>query len=91
MAERDAGRAWPALELHEWLATRDTLQRWLQIVGKVRLTQTPWINHSWHATLYVTARGLTTSTIPHGNRAFQIELDLIDHRLAGQLHRRLRE
>jgi hypothetical protein len=55
---------------------------WLQIVGKVRLVQTPWINHSWHATLYVTSRGLTTSPIPHGGREFQIDLDLIDHRLS---------
>ena len=75
-------RAWPALELHEWIASRDTLHLWLQIVGKVRLVQTPWINHSWHATLYVTPRGLTTSPIPHGNREFQIDLDVIDHRLA---------
>jgi Family of unknown function (DUF5996) len=73
--------AWPALELHEWLSTRDTLHLWLQIVGKIRLTLTPPINHSWHSTLYITARGLTTSPIPHGEREFQIDLDLIDHRL----------
>jgi hypothetical protein len=73
---------WPALELHEWLASRDTLHMWLQIVGKVRLVQAPWVNHSWHATLYVTSRGLTTSPIPYGDRVFQIDLDLIDHRLA---------
>jgi len=73
---------WPALDLHEWVATRDTLHLWLQIIGKVRLALTPWINHSWHATLYVTSRGLTTSPIPHGDRIFQIDLDLIDHRLA---------
>jgi uncharacterized protein DUF5996 len=72
---------WPALELHEWIATRDTLHMWLQIVGKVRLKQTPWINHSWHSTFYVTSRGLTTSPIPYGDREFQIDLDFIDHRL----------
>lgn len=55
---------------------------WLQIIGKVRLIQTPWLNHSWNATLYVTSRGLTTAPIPHGNRTFQIDLDLINHRLA---------
>ena len=55
---------------------------WLQIIGKVRLKQTPPINHSWHSTLYVTSRGLTTSPIPHGERAFEIHLDLIDHRLS---------
>jgi len=54
---------------------------WTQIVGKIRLVRTPWINHSWHVTLYVTSRGLTTSPIPHGGRAFQIEFDFIDHRL----------
>jgi len=73
---------WPQLELREWIATRDTFHLWLQIVGKVRLVQTPWLNHSWHATLYPTSRGLTTSLIPHGNREFQIDLDLMDHRLA---------
>jgi hypothetical protein len=72
---------WPELELRDWIATRDTLHLWLQIVGKVRLVQTPWLNHSWHATLYPTSRGLTTSLIPHGNREFQIDLDLTNHRL----------
>jgi Family of unknown function (DUF5996) len=81
MAHVTAG-TWPALELHEWIATRDTLQLWLQVVGKVRLTLSPAINHSWQATLYVTSRGLTTSPIPHGHREFQIDLDLIDHQLA---------
>jgi hypothetical protein len=54
---------------------------WTQIVGKIRLVQTPWINHSWHVTLYVTARGLTTSPIPHGLHAFEIDFDFIDHEL----------
>jgi hypothetical protein len=73
--------AWPELEFHEWLGTRDTLLLWLQIVGKIRLTLTPPINHSWHCALYITSRGLTTSPIPHGDREFQIDLDLIDHQL----------
>jgi hypothetical protein len=73
--------SWPALELKEWIATRDTLHMWLQIVGKVRLALAPPINHSWHATTYVTARGLTTGTIPHGEREFQIDFDFVDHRL----------
>jgi len=72
---------WPALPLAEWAAMRDTLHLWTQIVGKVRLVQSPWINHSWHSTLYVTARGLTTSPIPHGERVFQIDFDFVDHRL----------
>ncbi len=70
--------AWPELELAKWVDTRDTLHLWTQIVGKVRLVQTPWINHSWHCTLYVTSRGLTTSLIPHGERLFQIDFDFID-------------
>lgn len=57
---------------------------WTQIVGKVRLTQCPWVNHSWHVTLYVTARGLTTSPIPYGTRTFQVDFDFIDHRLTVQ-------
>jgi len=77
--DRDA--RWPALPLQDWIETRDTLHMWLQIVGKVRMVQTPPVNHSWHTTLYVTTRGLTTSPIPHGERTFDISLDLIGHRL----------
>jgi hypothetical protein len=53
-------------------------------VGKIRLAQSPWVNHSWHVTLYVTARGLTTSPIPYGTRTFQIDFDFVDHRLVVQ-------
>jgi hypothetical protein len=72
---------WPALPLEAWSDTCATLHLWTQIVGKIRLTLSPWINHSWHVTLYVTARGLTTSPIPHGTRTFEIELDFIGHAL----------
>ena len=72
---------WPELRLADWIETRDALQLWLQIVGKVRLRLTTPINHSWHSTFYLTARGLTTSPIPYGNRSFHIDLDLMDHRL----------
>ena len=72
---------WPPLPLADWIDTRDTLQLWLQIIGKVRLRLTPPINHSWHSTLYLTARGLTTSPIPYGTRSFHIDLDFVDHRL----------
>jgi hypothetical protein len=72
---------WPSLPLEAWIETCATLHLWTQIVGKIRLTQSPWVNHSWHATLYVTARGLTTSPIPHGNRTFQIDFDFIAHQL----------
>ena len=73
--------AWPELDLAAWSETRDTLHLWTQIVGKVRLRLTPWINHSWNGTLFVTSRGLTTSLIPHGDRLFQMDFDFIDHRL----------
>jgi len=70
---------WPELSYAAWKDTRDTLHLWMQIVGKIRLMQTPWLNHSWHVVLYVTARGLTTSPIPYRERAFQIDFDFIDH------------
>jgi hypothetical protein len=72
---------WPELRLADWIDTRDTLQMWLQIVGKVRLRLTPPLNHSWHSTFYLTARGLTTSPIPFGTRLFHVDLDFVDHRL----------
>src|SRR4051794_33608861 len=72
---------WPALPFAEWKATCKTLHMWTHIVGKIRLTLSPWINHSWHVTLYVTSRGLTTSPIPYGARTFEINFDFIDHQL----------
>lgn len=79
-----SGGQWPALPLPAWRDTYATLHLWTQIVGKIRLANTPWINHSWHVTLYLTARGLTTSLIPHGARSFSIDFDLVDHRLVIQ-------
>lgn len=72
---------WPELPYEAWSDTAATLHMWTQIVGKIRLARTPWINHSWHVTLYVTSRGLTTSAIPYGERTFQIDFDFIDHKL----------
>jgi len=72
---------WPSLPLKEWQDTYTTLHMWTQIVGKVRLTQTPLVNHWWNSTLYVTPRGLTTSAIPYGNRILSIDFDFIDHTL----------
>jgi hypothetical protein len=72
---------WPELPTAEWRDTCATLHLWTQIIGKVRLARAPWLNHSWHVALYVTARGLTTSSIPDGTRTFQIDFDLIDHDL----------
>ncbi len=73
--------AWPSLPLEAWSETLATLHLWTQIVGKVRLVQTPWTNHSWHVTLYVTPRGLTTSPIPHGHGSFSIDFDFHSDRL----------
>src|SRR5476649_932443 len=70
---------WPELPTASWRETCETLQLWTQIAGKIRLERTPWLNHSWHIALYVTARGLTTSPIPDGTRSFQIDFDFIDH------------
>lgn len=72
---------WPQASLAGWLETCETIQLWSQIVGKIRLARAPMMNHYWQATLYVTARGLTTSPIPDGARAFQIDFDFITHRL----------
>ena len=76
--------AWPALPLEAWKDTYATVHMWTQIVGKIRLTGSPKVNHSWHVTLYVTTRGLTTSPIPHDRRTFQIDFDFISHRLVVQ-------
>lgn len=76
-----SAEAWPALPLEAWRDTSETLHLWLQIVGKVRLARTLWINHSWHVVLYVTPRGLTTSSIAHGERSFEIAFDFVRHRV----------
>ncbi len=72
---------WPDLPLDAWWETRDTLNRWMQVVGKIRMTLTPPVNHWWHVPLYVSARGMTTSLIPLGDRWFEMEFDFIDHQL----------
>src|SRR5579864_8958143 len=72
---------WPELPLAAWRETCATLQLFTQIVGKIRLARTPWLNHSWHVALYVTPYGLTTSPIPDGARSFQIDFDFIHHHL----------
>lgn len=70
---------WPKLEYTSWKDTLITLQLWTQVVGKVRMTLTPWLNHGWHVPLYVTAQGLGTSPIPAKNEIFEIEFDFISH------------
>lgn len=77
----DLPESWPSLPLESWKDTCATLHMWTQIVGKVRLALTPRVNHWWNVPLYVSSRGLSTSTIPYGDRAFEIEFDFIDHKL----------
>src|SRR5246127_5625066 len=79
--EPTTAAAWPELPYSAWSATCSTLHLWTQVVGKIRLVQTPWLNHSWHVALYVTSRGLTTSPIPHGDRTFEIQFDFIAQQL----------
>ncbi len=81
LSETDREQFWPALPFTDWQATAETLHMWTQIIGKIRLALTPWINHSWHVTLYLTPRGLTTSAIPHGFHTFEIRFDFISHEL----------
>src|ERR1700737_1284078 len=81
MSAADREKVWPSLPFAEWKDTCATLHMWMQIVGKIRLALTPWTNHSWHVTLYVTSRGLTTSPIPHGTQMFEIRFDFIEHHL----------
>jgi Family of unknown function (DUF5996) len=77
----DQPECWPALPLDSWKDTRTTLHMWTQMVGKVRLGLTPLVNHWWNVPLYVTARGLTTSRIPYGQRAFELRFDFLGHQL----------
>src|ERR1700675_1808497 len=82
----DRGRSGPAetwrvLPLERWEDTCTTLQLWSQIVGKTRLALAPMQNHWWQVPLYVTARGLGTSPIPHGERTFEVDFDFVEHRL----------
>lgn len=70
---------WPELNYQEWKDTCETLHRYLQVVGKLRIYKAPWLNHSWHATYYVTSRGLTTSAIPLDDRNLTVNFDFIDH------------
>jgi hypothetical protein len=75
------GSVWPALRVDEWTETRDTLHMWTQIVGKVRMSGAPLVNHWWNVTLYVSPRGLTTSAVPNGADVFDIEFDFFDELL----------
>jgi hypothetical protein len=80
-AVSDHPDCWPSLPLAAWKDTYATLHMWTQIVGKVRLALTPKVNHWWNVALHVSARGLTTSVIPHGQRVLEMEFDFIEHKL----------
>ena len=75
----DERNQWPDLAFENWKDTLATVHLWTQIVGKIRLRQMPWLNHSWHVTLYVSANGLTTGSIPYEGGVFQIDFDFIHH------------
>jgi Family of unknown function (DUF5996) len=72
---------WPPLPLASWSATAATLHMWTQIVGKIRLALSPHVNHWWQVPLYISARGLSTSVMPYGDRLFEMEFDFLDHNL----------
>src|ERR1700729_4316068 len=72
---------WPALPLHEWIETYGTLHRWTQIIGKIRMTLSPPLNHWWHVSLYVNSRGLTTGSVPYPRGVFEIQFDFQKHEL----------
>jgi len=72
---------WPALDFAAWSPTLTTLHLWTQIVGKVRLRQMPWINHSWHVSLYISSSGLTTGSVPYKQGVFQLDFDFLTHHL----------
>jgi hypothetical protein len=79
--EHRTERVLPPLPLDEWEDTKETLHRYCQIAGKVRMEYSPYRNHWWHVTLYVTTRGLTTGPIPYGRTTFDISFDLRENRL----------
>ena len=81
MTSRTSEDAWPELSWSDWHETGDTLHRWTQVVGKVRLALAPMENHWWQVALYLTSRGLTTSPIPYGTLTFDVTFDFIDHAL----------
>jgi hypothetical protein len=77
-----ANDAWPDLPYMAWRETGEALRLWMQVAGKIRLALTPWLNHSWHVPLYLTARGLGTSPIPYRGRSFEIVFDFIEQVVA---------
>lgn len=70
---------WPDITHTDWADSAKTLHLFTQVLGKIRLTTTPWTNHSWHVPLYINARGLTTSLMSHDGVDFEMRLDLVSH------------
>lgn len=91
MSRSDKSIGWPSLAYAEWAETCSALHLWTQIIGKCRLAHTPWVNHAWHATLYVTPRGLTTGPVHEAGGCFTLTLDLVDHRLVAEAEGGARE
>ena len=85
LTNRSTSDDWPELSWGAWSDTAATLHLWTQVIGKIRLVQTPWINHSWHVPLYLTARGLTTSPLAFGGRTAELSFDLFLHELRIQV------
>jgi Family of unknown function (DUF5996) len=81
VSETSTDIIWPSLPFAAWQDTYATLHMWTQIIGKIRLALSPKLNHWWQSTLYVTSRGLTTSSIPYKTRSFQISFDFLSHHL----------
>src|SRR5580698_10364343 len=73
--------SWPELKYERLKDTIATVHLWTQIIGKIRLRQMPWLNHSWHVTLYVSPRGLTKGSMPYARGFFQIDFDFVGHQL----------
>jgi len=84
MSENLNDEKYPALPLKDWQETNDTVHMWTQIVGKIRLVQTPLTNQWWNVPLYVTSRGLTTSAMPYEEKSFSIDFDFLSHKLIVQ-------
>jgi hypothetical protein len=81
MSKEKRTGSWPELIYNNFKDTLQTVQLWTQIVGKIRMVNTPWTNHGWHVTLYISSRGLSTGMVPYGSGSFQIDFDFIDHQL----------
>src|ERR1700736_5231706 len=77
----DLAECWPSMSFESWENTRATLHMWTQMVGKVRLALTPLVNHWWNVPLYVSTRGLTTSSMSYERMVFELEFDFVDHQL----------